>query len=87
MLWTRADSAAVRRYEEDKTKPENISRRHMNTSLIWLQDVNQTTPLDIQEGRIKRWLKEDTAVRVGEAAAEAMRFHIIEWQGDRFQWS
>jgi hypothetical protein len=59
----------------------------MGTSLIWLQDVHQITPLDIQEGRITRWLKEDIATRVGVDAADAMSLRLIEWPGDRYQWS
>jgi hypothetical protein len=57
------------------------------TYYIWLQDVDRTAPLDMQEGRIKRWLKEDTSVQLGEAIGDAMLFFFIEWPGDRFQWS
>jgi predicted secreted Zn-dependent protease len=44
LRWTRSDSAAVRRHEEDRMKPENVSARRMVTSLIWLQDEHQITP-------------------------------------------
>jgi hypothetical protein len=78
-MWTREDSAERRKYEADKRKPENLTRVETETSTNWLQDVDRIAPLDIQEGRIKRWLKEDTSVRLGEAVADAMLFHLIEW--------
>eukprot|EP00966_Prymnesium_polylepis_P300161 6936805-Prymnesium_polylepis.1 len=54
---------------------------------IWLQDLDRKAPLDLQEGRIKRWLKEDTCLQLGESVGDAMLFALIEWPGDRFQWS
>jgi hypothetical protein len=85
--WTRSDSAAVRRHEEDRMKPENASTKYLATSLVWLHEVHQTAPLEVQEGRIVRWLREDTAARVGIDAADAMRFHLTEWPGNGYQWA
>eukprot|EP00966_Prymnesium_polylepis_P174478 4037136-Prymnesium_polylepis.1 len=70
VVWTRSDSAERRKYEADKRKPENMTRVQTKTSTIWLQDVDQITPLDIPEGRIKRWLKEETSIKLGEAVAD-----------------
>eukprot|EP00966_Prymnesium_polylepis_P256460 5924808-Prymnesium_polylepis.1 len=36
--WTRSDSAAVRKHEEDRMKSENVSAKYMVTSLIWLHE-------------------------------------------------
>eukprot|EP00966_Prymnesium_polylepis_P272901 6304630-Prymnesium_polylepis.1 len=38
-------------------KPDKGACVETKTSIIWLQDVDRTAPLDIQEGRIKGWLK------------------------------
>ena len=62
VMRTRSDSEERRKYKADKRKPENMTRVQTKTSTVWLQNVDQITPLDIQEGRIKSWLKEDTRI-------------------------
>ena len=85
--WTRSDSKAVRRHEEERMRPEHTLTKFMATSLIWIQEVSPVIQQDVQEGRIKRYLRHDIAIEMGIDAADAMYYQLTMWPGRGYQWA
>jgi hypothetical protein len=76
--WTRSDSKAVRRHEEERMRPEHTLTKCMATSVIWMQEVSPVVQQDVQEERIKRYLRHDIAIEMGIDAADAMYYQGLE---------
>eukprot|EP00966_Prymnesium_polylepis_P220228 5094886-Prymnesium_polylepis.1 len=46
----------------------------MATSIVWMQEVSPVAQQDVQERRIKRYLRHDIAIEMGNEAADAMYY-------------
>ena len=86
-VWTRSDSKAVRRHEEEKMRPEHTIAKVMATSIVWMQEVSPVVQQDVQERRIKRYLRHDIAIEMGNEAADAMYYQVTMWPGRGYQWA
>ena len=49
-VWTRSDSKAVRRHEEERMRPEHTLTKFMATSIIWMQEVSPVVQQNCKRG-------------------------------------
>eukprot|EP00966_Prymnesium_polylepis_P305658 7063219-Prymnesium_polylepis.1 len=46
----------------------------MATSIVWMKEVSPVVQQNVQERRIKRYLRHDIAIEMGNEAADAMYY-------------